>query len=43
MGMIELEDIAGAYDRNGHYIYCFKCMGEVHDYEEEDIILQSEV
>ncbi len=43
MAIIELEDIAGAYDRNGHYIYCLNCMGNVSDYAEEDIILRSEV
>jgi len=42
MGIIEHEEIAGAHDCNG-YIYCFNCMGNVSDYEEEDLILAREV
>lgn len=45
MGMIEHEDIIGvsAFDGIKVNTYCVQCMGEVSDYQEEDIILGSEV
>lgn len=45
MGMIKHEDIVGVSTFDGIDVntYCYECIGEVSDYEEEDIILESEV
>ena len=45
MSMIKHDDIAGVnlFDGVNPKTYCSNCMGEVSDYSEEDIILESEV